>query len=206
MNEITMFSNDVRCINLGGRQWFAIVDLARKFKRDRAGLARLAQRFQVTMQKIKVGKTRVVFIKDTDVIRLLNGLRPTGEFAQNIKAFQDMIENKAIESVKTKEIQTYKKYPDPMPLPEKPIRSCLVQYVREVCYKLSKDYHEVWINLYTEFKYYYDVDLLRHKGYESPLDKCQALNKINELYSIARNMFDKEFNGITQPCLDSSVD
>lgn len=101
---------------------------------------------------------------------------------------------------------TYQKYPPvTVQIPEKSLRSCINQLVREYAYRKKLPYTDVWRTLYCEFKYRFHIDLDRCNGYDSPLDKCEAIEKICELYALARQLFDifGDQVGTTQPCLNA---
>lgn len=177
--------------------WLSVMDIAKKIGRTNSSLGQQAIKIGVLLKNIPNTKGKAHWLrvmKESDVPKLLSSLRVTGEFADAFKQIKESVISKGLEAIKpTKHIKHFQRFPDPTAIvPEKPIRACIVEYVRKVAITLKVHYSTVFNTLYTEFKYRHGIDLQRHKGYSSAMEKCFELEKCPDLYSLARAMFDSK--------------
>lgn len=186
-------------IDKQGVKWLSTSDIARKIGRTRYGLYKQAKQLEVAMTKIRLpeitqGRRDIAMMKESDVARLLTSMREVGEFADSFKHIKDNVTNKGLEAIKpTSKIKHFQRFPDPtVQVPEKPIRASIVEYIRKVAITMNANYSAVFTTLYTEFKYRYGIDLTKHKGYPTCLDKAMELEKLPDLYALARKMFDSK--------------
>jgi len=179
-----------------GVKWLAVIDIAKKIGRDNASLRLQIQKNYIVFKTIEWERTgrgnrQISIIKETDVYKVLASLRVTGEFANSFKHIKESVMNKGLEAIKPKAVKHFQRFPDPIQIPEKPIRASVVEYIRKVAIVTKTEPKNVFRSLYTEFKYRFNIDLSRHAGFKTGIDKCAELEKLLELYSLARRMFDE---------------
>lgn len=180
-----------------GQKWLSVIDIAKKIDRDNAGLRQQIIKLNVVLKTIYYksegrGRKTLLFVNENDVPRILASLRIVGEFADSFNQIKTHVMEKGLDAISArKQLKVFQRFPDPVGyLPEKPIRASIVEYVRKVSIVTNKHCGVVFRTLYTEFKYRYNIDLLRHKDYPSGIDKCADLEKLQDLYLLARTMFD----------------
>jgi hypothetical protein len=198
--EVRMDSlKDIRNFTNEKGLWFAVADLAKRLGKASTTLRRQAEKSCLALNEGQVktpsGSKSLLFIHEKDLFALIVGLRATGEFAESIKHAQMTIMNKGLEQV-NKQIEQpkrkhFQRFPDPIVIPDKPIRACIVEYIRKVAIVMKVDTSGVFRQLYIEFKYRFGIDLSRHTGFKTGLDKCADLEKLQELYATARAMYDE---------------
>jgi len=181
--------------------WLAVTDIAKSLGKTTQALTRQCAKSCIELKSSQVimlsGRKSLFYIHEKDLFQLVTGLRATGEFADSIKNVQTAVINKGLEQV-TKQIEPpkrivkhFQRFPDPIQIPDKPIRACIVEYVRKAAIVLKVDTGAVFKALYTEFKHRYSVDLTKHTGFKSGMERCESLEKLQELYAVARAMFDE---------------
>lgn len=179
----------------------AVADLAKRLGRTSQALTRHAQKscLELSSSQVKTptGAKTLKFIHEKDLFALIVGLRATGEFADAIKQFQTGITEKGIEQTKQldqpkRAVKPFQRFPEPIQIPDKPIKACVVEYIRMVGKVTGKGYNALFVKLYTEFKYRFGIDPLRHSGYPTAIAKVEDMEKLQELYALARAMFDCE--------------
>lgn len=177
-------------------KWLAVTDVAKKIGKTLQTVLTACNKngFKLSLKPHQTSTRAMRFMLESDLIALLTRLRITGEFADSFRQIQDNVINKGLEAIKpTSTIKHFQRFPDPTAIvPDKPIRASVVEYVRKVAITLKQPYNAVFNTLYTEFKYRHGIDLARHTGYKSGLDKCFDLEKLPDLYALARKMFDSK--------------
>lgn len=188
---------DIRSVEVEGQKWLSVMDIANKIGRDNAGLRQQIIKLNVVLKTIYYfregrGKKTLLFINGQDVPKVLASLRVTGEFADSFKQIKDNVMSRGLETIKPqRQIKHFQRFPDPIKIPGKPIRASVVEFVRKVAIVLKVDTSLIFKQLYTEFKYRFSIDLARHAGYKTGIDKCVECEKVQELYSLAREMYDE---------------
>lgn len=197
-----MNSQDIRtAIDDDGMAWLAVIDLAKKIGRSNSSLIIQAKKLSIKFNLVewnngKRGNRKFNLIKESDVYKLLASLRVTGEFAESFKQIKNNVMSKGLEQVNNqleqpkRAIKPFQRFPEPIQIPAKPIRACINEYIRMVFKVTNTPCNVLFNQLYTQFKYRFGVDPLRHSGYPSAIEKINDMEKLPELYALAREMFD----------------
>lgn len=203
---------DIKTIYINGEKWLAISNVARKVGKDRTTVIRAAQKCSCAVNayevKTKAGTRVQKFMRESDLLKIIAELRPVGEYAESIEQIQTVVINKGIEQVQQLEqpkrvIKPFQRFPEPIQIPEKPIRACINEYIRMVFKVTNTPCNVLFNQLYTQFKYRFGIDPLRHSGYTSAIEKINDMEKLPELYALAREMFDSLLPETDMPKLEA---